>query len=144
MKIAVQPLFWPLRPRVTAQRTELACWLIILMLATALLSIRTTPRASAFSAPSTSVASAAGTGSSAVFATQEVGVFPRRCIRRILDLMPGLSQVEIVNEIERQCFTRAPHRPLATAPVTAPPICIVPRNFSPPLVPGRVTGCLLD
>src|SRR5947209_3054800 len=135
MKIAAQPLFWSLRPRVTARDAELACWLIVLMLAGAVLSITTTPRASAFSAPSTLVASAVGPGSSAVFATQEVGVFPRRCIRRILDLMPELSQVEILNEIERQCFTRAPHRPLATAPLTAPPICIAPHTFAPALVP---------
>jgi hypothetical protein len=143
MKIAAQPLFWPLRPRLTARGAELACGLIILMLAAALLSIRATPGARSFSAPSASLLSAAGTGSSAVFATQEVGVFPRRCIRRILDLMPGLSQVEIVNEIERQCFTRAPHRPQAATPEMAPPICIAPRTFAPPLVPGRVTGCLL-
>jgi hypothetical protein len=79
-----------------------------------------------------------------VFAGQEVGIFPRRCIRRVLDLTQQWSQADIVNEIERQCFTRPSHQSLTAAKVAPAATCGAAFGWRPSIVPSRVSGCLLD
>src|SRR5919204_4436789 len=143
MKVAPNPPFWPLRPGVTARRVEFACWLVILVLGFALMSGRLSTAAGAPSAPSTPSTALTRPTSSAVFAGQEVGIFPRRCIRRVLDLTQQRSQADIVNEIERQCFTRPPHQSLTAVKVAPAATCSTAFGWRPSIVPSGVRGCLL-
>jgi hypothetical protein len=143
MKIAANRSIWPLRARVSARHVEFACWLVALVLAIALVTSR--PTAADTTVQPTTVAASASLTSSTVFATQEVGVFPRRCVRRIIDLMPQLSQVELVNEIERQCFTQPTRRSLAASRINPSPSPACIRGFGLPAAFVRpVTGCRLD
>lgn len=126
MKVAAQRRFWSQRPTLTAGRLEFGCWLAAGLLAVAL---ATSPAAPA--TPST-----LQPGTVDVPQTPDLLANRQHCIDQVLSSDLGMTEEDVVRQINRQCLTR---RRIADPP--AGPICIrVYVGEATPLA-RRVPGC---
>lgn len=126
MKVAAQRRFWSLRPTLTARGLELGCWLAAGLLALALVVSPAAP-----ARPSTLQPGTVG-----VPQTPDLLANRQQCIDRVLSSDLGMTEEDVVRQINRQCSTR---RRIADPPVV--PICI--RVFVGEATPlaRRVPGC---
>jgi hypothetical protein len=125
MKIAGKEVFWPLRPTATARRLEVACWLAALILAMGL-------------APGALPTGGASPGPVVATVQFDATVFPRRCVRRVIDLTQGQSEAHIIDQLNLQCFN-----PIQRPPPPVSRACLRSVTWGPPVAMPRVFGCLL-
>jgi hypothetical protein len=125
MKIAGKEVFWPLRPTAPARRLEVASWLAALILAIAL-------------APGALPAGRALPGPVVATAQFDATVFPRRCVRRVIDLTQGQPEPYIIDQLNLQCFN-----PIQRPPTPISSACLRSVTWMPAVTMPRVFGCLL-
>jgi len=122
MKIAAEQPLWPLRPAADGRVLEVACWLAALILAFGL-------------GPGALQAGGASSRPIVTVAQFDVTIFPRRCVRRVIDLTQGRPERYIIDQLNLQCFNpiRRPQRA---------PACTRPITWGPAVAMARVSGCL--
>ena len=101
---------------------EFACWLAALVLAFGL-------------APGALQAGGTASGPVLTVARLDVTIFPRRCVRRVIDTTQGRSERYIIDQLNRQCFNPIQRPPRA-------PACTRPIIWGPTVTNPRVFGCL--
>jgi hypothetical protein len=71
----------------------------------------------------------------------EPSVFPRTCIKRVVDLTRKYPQLDIVAVIDRECFSPHPAKTLSNRVVALPVCARAPRWQT--ASPRPVRGCLV-
>lgn len=117
---------------------QLACGLVALSMLGGLVSGLATPSPTATHA-SAAVFLYAGVGEAS--SPGEPTVFPRTCIKRVVDLTRKYPELDIVAVIDRECFS--PHQPRTTSNrVAARPACARAARWQA-APPRPVSGCLV-
>lgn len=125
MKIAGNEVFWPLRPRSLARRLEIVCWVAALILAIGL-------------APGALPAGGGSAGPVVATVQFDATIYPRRCVRRVVDLTQGQPEQYIIDQLNLQCFN-----PIQRPPPPVRRACAQPVTWWPAVTIPRVSGCRL-
>jgi hypothetical protein len=141
--------FWALRPRFTARRLELACWLAGLALATALVVGTNSSEAGASPAGVAGILSSAATVSG--LASREAGAgsnaimlatdYQTRCIKRVIALTAIWRNLDVGKQIERQCLMRRLRTSVVARRTWTAMTCTPISVWRPPIASARPTGC---
>lgn len=138
MKIRRAGRFWPLGATLVLRRIELASSLAVLATLVALATGTISMGAGASSTPTLEqTARAAGP---AVFALEPT-VFPRHCVKRIVDLTHGWSEADIVNQMNQACFSPRVHKRPGPSSSTAIAICGRPLAWRVSVASSAILGC---
>jgi hypothetical protein len=145
MKIRRPGRFWSLRATFSLGRVELACWLAVLVLTAALAAgnaSTTAGAAASIPAVSGSVRTPAGLRLVTIWPPTESTGY---CLKEVIESEPRWpSSHDLINAIDRRCFSQRWHRPrLALSKTTRVP-CARPLAWLPRIPPRHVTGCLID
>jgi hypothetical protein len=148
MKVWPTGRFWALRPRFTARRLELACWLSGLVLATALIAATNSSDVGASSASAAGGPSLGPTVSGLGAPDYGAGIdvtsltdYQSRCIKRVMALTAYWPSLDVGKQIEHQCLMLRIRNAVTVRRTWTAMTCTPISVWRPQVASARPAGC---